>query len=126
MITAAVVYFIFVVPMNKIPERRAAKTAAGEPDPAPKSEDIILLEQIRDLLLAAAAHHPPTQSQPGLADLPARRAHRGAAGARGGTTRRRARPASSPQPTSVSSRETSGSTGSSSSGRRRDAGPRGS
>jgi large conductance mechanosensitive channel len=49
-VTAAVVYFLIVVPMNKINERRAARTAKGEPDPAPKPEDIILLEQIRDLL----------------------------------------------------------------------------
>jgi large conductance mechanosensitive channel len=48
--TAAVVYFLIVLPMNKIQARRAAKTAKGEPDPAPKPEDIILLEQIRDLL----------------------------------------------------------------------------
>jgi large conductance mechanosensitive channel len=48
--TAAVVYFLIVLPMNKIQARRAAKTAKGEPDPSPKSEDVILLEQIRDLL----------------------------------------------------------------------------
>ncbi|GAB2455214.1 MscL family protein [Jatrophihabitans fulvus] len=52
LVTAAVVYFLIVVPMNKIQERRAAKTAKGEPDPTPKSEDILLLEQIRDLLQA--------------------------------------------------------------------------
>lgn len=50
LVTAAVVYFLIVLPMNKIQERRAAKAASGEPDPTPKSEDIILLEQIRDLL----------------------------------------------------------------------------
>jgi len=48
--TAAVVYFLFVLPMNKIQSRRAVKTAKGEPDPTPKPEDVILLEQIRDLL----------------------------------------------------------------------------
>jgi len=48
--TAAVVYFLIVVPMNRIQERRAMKTAKGEPDPTPKPEDVILLEQIRDLL----------------------------------------------------------------------------
>ena len=48
--TAAVVYFVFVAPMNLIMERRAAKMAKGEPDPTPKPDDIILLEQIRDLL----------------------------------------------------------------------------
>jgi large conductance mechanosensitive channel len=54
-ITAAVVYFIVVVPMNKIQERRARKLATGEPDPAPKADDIVLLEQIRDLLAKQSA-----------------------------------------------------------------------
>lgn len=48
--TAALVYFALVVPMNKINERRALRTAKGQPDPTPKSEDVQLLEQIRDLL----------------------------------------------------------------------------
>jgi len=48
--TAAVVYFLFVLPMNRIQARRALKTAKGEPDPTAKAQDIILLEQIRDLL----------------------------------------------------------------------------
>ena len=52
--TAAVVYFVVVAPMNLIMERRAAKTAKGEPDPTPKPEDIMLLEQIRDLLAKEA------------------------------------------------------------------------
>ncbi len=53
--TAAVVYFALVVPMNKVMARRAAKTAKGEPDPTPKPEDVILLEQIRDLLAKQSA-----------------------------------------------------------------------
>jgi large conductance mechanosensitive channel len=57
-ITAAVVYFIFVLPMAKIQERRAAKIATGEPDTEPKPEDIQLLEQIRDLLATQAAPRP--------------------------------------------------------------------
>ena len=61
-ITALVVYLIFVVPMNKMQERRAAKVAAGEPDPAPKAEDIILLEQIRDLLASQGGTAMPTAS----------------------------------------------------------------
>ncbi len=64
LITAAVVYFIFVVPMNKFQERRALKAAKGEPDPSPKAEDIVLLEQIRDLLADRGA------SQGGKHDLP--------------------------------------------------------
>jgi large conductance mechanosensitive channel len=54
-ITAAVVYFIFVLPLNKLAERRQAKLATGEPDAEPKAEDIQLLEQIRDLLAKQTA-----------------------------------------------------------------------
>ncbi len=46
-ITAAVVYFIFVVPMQKIQERRA-KGQTPEPEAVP--EDVLLLRQIRDAL----------------------------------------------------------------------------
>lgn len=56
--TAAVVYFALVVPMNKIQERRALKTAKGEPDPSPKPEDIQVLEQIRDLLQQQSSPRP--------------------------------------------------------------------
>jgi large conductance mechanosensitive channel len=50
LIVAAAIYFLIVMPLNKIAERRAAKLAKGEPDPEPKSEEVILLQQIRDLL----------------------------------------------------------------------------
>ena len=50
LLIAAALYFVVVMPLNRIAERRAAKVKAGEPDPEPKPEDIILLEQIRDLL----------------------------------------------------------------------------
>ena len=49
-IVAAAIYFLVVMPLNKIAERRAAKLAKGEPDPEPKPEEIILLQQIRDIL----------------------------------------------------------------------------
>ena len=47
---AVVVYFVFVYPMNRYKERRAAKLAAGvtEPDALPTEQE--LLVQIRDLL----------------------------------------------------------------------------
>ncbi|WP_375480793.1 large conductance mechanosensitive channel protein MscL [uncultured Jatrophihabitans sp.] len=54
LITAAVVYFLFVVPMNRFQQRRALKAAKGEPDPTPKPADVQLLEQIRDLLARQA------------------------------------------------------------------------
>lgn len=46
-ITAAVVYFIIVVPMTRIQERRARGI---EPEPVAVPEDIILLREIRDAL----------------------------------------------------------------------------
>jgi large conductance mechanosensitive channel len=48
-ITAAVVYFIFVVPMTKLQERRARGL---EPEPEAVPEDIALLREIRDALAA--------------------------------------------------------------------------
>jgi large conductance mechanosensitive channel len=57
-ITAAVVYFLFVMPMNKIQERRARKLATGEPQGEPKPDDVLLLEEIRDLLAAQGAGRP--------------------------------------------------------------------
>ena len=46
-ITAAVVYFLVVVPMKKIQDRRAAGL---EPEPEAVAEDIALLREIRDSL----------------------------------------------------------------------------
>lgn len=48
LITAAVVYFIFIVPMNKITERR--KKGMKPVDAAPTDNELLL--QIRDLLKA--------------------------------------------------------------------------
>ncbi|MDT4916066.1 MAG: large conductance mechanosensitive channel [Pseudonocardiales bacterium] len=62
LLVAAAVYFAIVMPLNKLAERRAAKVASGEPDPEPKPEDIILLEQIRDLL---AQQHAAGRPKPG-------------------------------------------------------------
>jgi large conductance mechanosensitive channel len=47
LILAAVVYFLIVVPYNKLKERQAR----GE-EPAPPADDIRLLQEIRDLLAA--------------------------------------------------------------------------
>jgi large conductance mechanosensitive channel len=54
LLIAAAIYFAIVLPLNTLAQRRAAKVAAGEPDPEPRPEDIILLEQIRDLLAGQA------------------------------------------------------------------------
>jgi large conductance mechanosensitive channel len=61
-LVAAAIYFLIVLPLNKLAERRARKVAAGEPDPEPRPEDIILLEQIRDLLAHQAGTSPATTS----------------------------------------------------------------
>jgi large conductance mechanosensitive channel len=47
LITAAVVYFAIVVPMKKLQEMRAR---GQEPEPEAVPEDILLLQEIRDLL----------------------------------------------------------------------------
>lgn len=49
LITMAVIYFVFVVPMNKVRER-LAKPQDVEPEPTPA--DVALLTEIRDLLKA--------------------------------------------------------------------------
>lgn len=64
LITAAVVYFVFVVPMNKITALRNRRIAKGEPDPTPKPDDVVLLEQIRDLLAAQNGGTPPAGATP--------------------------------------------------------------
>jgi large conductance mechanosensitive channel len=47
LIVAAVVYFLVVTPMNLLAERRKR---GEEPEPQAPSEDIVLLQEIRDLL----------------------------------------------------------------------------
>jgi large conductance mechanosensitive channel len=44
---AAAVYFLVVLPMNKLAERRKAGV---EPEPEAPAEDVLLLQEIRDLL----------------------------------------------------------------------------
>jgi large conductance mechanosensitive channel len=47
LIVAAVVYFLVVTPMNVLAERRRR---GEEPEPTAPAEDIVLLQEIRDLL----------------------------------------------------------------------------
>lgn len=51
-ITAAVVYFIFVMPMNKLSQLRAA---GAQSEPTAPTEDVIVLREIRDLLASRDA-----------------------------------------------------------------------
>jgi large conductance mechanosensitive channel len=51
-IVAAVVYFVFVMPMNHLKDRTAAKRKAGVPDADEPENEVTLLSEIRDLLAA--------------------------------------------------------------------------
>jgi large conductance mechanosensitive channel len=51
LITAAVLYFLVVLPTNKLAERRKR---GEEPEPKAPSEEIILLTEIRDALVGGA------------------------------------------------------------------------
>lgn len=57
LITAAAVYFVIVLPLNKLAERRKRGIEA---EPARPSEDILLLQEIRDLLAAGQGTTPPS------------------------------------------------------------------
>ncbi|GAB48707.1 large conductance mechanosensitive channel protein MscL [Mobilicoccus pelagius] len=54
LLTAAVVYFAFVLPMNKLAERR---NRGQEPEAEAVSEDVALLREIRDLLRTERGDH---------------------------------------------------------------------
>jgi large conductance mechanosensitive channel len=66
LLTAAVVYFLVVLPMNKFAERR--KKGEEPPSDAP-SEEILLLREIRDALAAGRTPQPrspqPSDKDPG-------------------------------------------------------------
>ncbi|MBV1855504.1 large conductance mechanosensitive channel protein MscL [Catellatospora tritici] len=66
-LTAAVLYFLVVMPMNKLAERR---DQGKEPEPKPITEDIRLLTEIRDALVAARV---PAQAARPDAEQPAER-----------------------------------------------------
>ncbi|MCW4386268.1 large conductance mechanosensitive channel protein MscL [Salinibacterium sp. SYSU T00001] len=60
LLVAAVVYFVFVFPMNKFRERAEARKAAGAPESVEPPTELELLQQIRDLLAKDAAGTPKT------------------------------------------------------------------
>jgi large conductance mechanosensitive channel len=66
-LTAAVLYFLVVFPMNKLAERRRR---GEEPPPAAPSEEIKLLTEIRDALVAAG--RAPGQQRGALEELTGR------------------------------------------------------
>ncbi|MET8041463.1 large conductance mechanosensitive channel protein MscL [Micromonospora sp. NPDC005215] len=69
LLTAAVLYFLVVYPMNKLAERRQR---GEEPPPAAPSEEIKLLTEIRDALVSAG-HTGPGQQRGALDDVLGRR-----------------------------------------------------
>lgn len=70
LLTAAVLYFLVVLPMNKLAERRRMGQA---PPPEAPSEEVRLLTEIRDALLAGQAARIPHQAAGGGATSPADR-----------------------------------------------------
>ena len=67
LLTAAVVYFLVVYPMNRLAERRKR---GEEPEPEAPSDEVRLLTEIRDALVAgngvagAGAHSAPVRPEP--------------------------------------------------------------
>jgi large conductance mechanosensitive channel len=61
LIVAAVVYFILVLPMNKLKERRKSGVEAGPAEPT----DVELLIEIRDLLAAGSGSGSGPRPTPG-------------------------------------------------------------
>ncbi len=59
-LTAVVLYFLVIFPLNKLAERRRRGV---EPPPKAPSEEIKLLTEIRDALVAQAQASGPTQAQ---------------------------------------------------------------
>ncbi|MFG3697968.1 large conductance mechanosensitive channel protein MscL [Micromonospora sp. NPDC047620] len=68
-LTAAALYFLVVFPMNKLAERRKR---GEEPPPTAPSEEVKLLTEIRDALVAAG-HATPGQQRGALDDVLGRR-----------------------------------------------------
>jgi large conductance mechanosensitive channel len=66
LITAAVVYFLMILPMNKYKERRAAKN----PPPPPEPTEVELLSEIRDLLVTQRDGSAGPDSQADADDRP--------------------------------------------------------
>ena len=69
LLTAAALYFLVVYPMNRLAERRKR---GEEPPPSAPSEEVKLLTEIRDALVAAG-HATPGQQRGALDDVLGRR-----------------------------------------------------
>ncbi len=69
-IVAAVVYFVFVMPMNHLKERAEAKRKAGTPDRGRARDRAQLLSEIRDLLAERSGAGTPAAARPSAASTP--------------------------------------------------------
>jgi large conductance mechanosensitive channel len=67
LLTAAVLYFLVVVPMNRLARRRAE---GSEPEPEAPSEEVRLLTEIRDALRVRDGASPPSGATPPPATAP--------------------------------------------------------
>ena len=63
-IVAAVVYFVFVMPMNHLKDRTAARRNAGAPDADEPENEVTLLSEIRDLLAERDRVAPAQGTEP--------------------------------------------------------------
>ncbi|MBD5786586.1 large conductance mechanosensitive channel protein MscL [Cellulosimicrobium terreum] len=61
LIIAAALYFVVVLPMNRLAARR---TRNIEPEPETPAEDVLVLREIRDLLSARSAGGPSSGTPP--------------------------------------------------------------
>lgn len=64
LLTAAAIYFLVVLPLNALAARRKR---GEEAEPAAPSEDVLLLQEIRDLLAAQASPAVADDATPGAA-----------------------------------------------------------
>ena len=60
LIVAAAIYFIVIMPLNRLAERRRRGKEPEEPEAIPPTEDIVLLRDIRDLLARSPGSGPDT------------------------------------------------------------------
>ncbi|GAA4051534.1 large conductance mechanosensitive channel protein MscL [Agromyces indicus] len=65
LIVAAVVYFVFVMPMNLLKQRADARRQTGTEKPEDPETELTVLAQIRDLLAAERSPGPGTGSHRG-------------------------------------------------------------
>ena len=66
-LTAAAVYFLIVVPLNALASRRKR---GEEAEPAAPAEDVLLLQEIRDLLAARLTPAVVNDAGTGAPDVP--------------------------------------------------------